>query len=65
VRGGTRCRGSVRVTAVGEGVRVRVRCGGDGGGVVVRAVVGHQEKRERKRGEERTGDADATEQDIN
>jgi hypothetical protein len=50
VRGGTRCRCGVRVAAVGEGVRARVRCGGDGGGVVVRVVVRHQAKRERKRG---------------
>jgi hypothetical protein len=37
-----------------------VRCGGDGGGVGARGVVGHRAKRERGgRDEERVGDADA------
>jgi hypothetical protein len=57
----------VRAAAVGEGVWAWVRCGGDGGGVGARAVIGHWAKREREggRGEERAGDANATEQDIN
>jgi hypothetical protein len=49
VRGGTRCHGGLRAAAVSKGVRARVRCGGDGGGVGARAVVGHRAKRERGR----------------
>jgi hypothetical protein len=45
----TRCRGGVRAAAVDERVRARVRCGGDGGGIGARAVVGHRAKRERER----------------
>jgi hypothetical protein len=48
VGGGTRCHGGVRAAAVGKGGRVRVRCGGDGGGVSARAIVGHRVKRERE-----------------
>ena len=42
VGGGTRCRGGVRGAAVGEGVWALVRCGGDGGGIGARAIVGHR-----------------------
>jgi hypothetical protein len=44
------------------GVWALVRCGGDGGGVSARGVVGHRTKRKRggERDEERVGDADAT-----
>jgi hypothetical protein len=36
-----RCRDGVRAAAIGEGVRMRVRCGGDDGEVSARVVVGH------------------------
>jgi hypothetical protein len=55
VGGRTRCRGGVRAAAVGKGVRARVRCGGDGGGVGACAVVGHRAKRARERGRWGTG----------
>jgi hypothetical protein len=49
VGGGTRCRDGMRAATVGKGVRAWVRCGGDGGGVGARAVVGHRSKRARVR----------------
>jgi hypothetical protein len=51
VGGGTRCRGGVRATAVGERVWAQVRYSGDGGGVGARAAVGaSDEASERERG---------------
>jgi hypothetical protein len=66
VKGGTRCRGGVQAVVVGEGVRAWVRCGGDGGGSAHMPLSGiGQSEREGERGEERAGDADAAEQNIN
>ena len=42
VGGGTRCHGGMRAGQSASGVRVLVRCGGDGGGVGACAVVGHR-----------------------